>query len=45
MNRIPWCVLMMMVNDQGKLKGTETADAKEEIIGTEDEELKFLGLA
>ena len=43
MNRIPWCVLMMMVSDQGKLK--DKPQEEEEIIDNEEEELEFLGLA
>lgn len=45
MNRIPWCVLMMMVNDQGKLKDKNEPPEEEQIIDSEEEELEFLGLA
>jgi hypothetical protein len=41
MNKIPWCVILMMINDQGKMrKKTE----EENMIRSEEEELAFLGL-
>lgn len=40
MNKIPWCVVLTMINDQGR-----TQKRKEETrLMTEDEELEFLGL-
>ena len=41
MNRIPWCVILTMITDIGRMrKKTE----EEDIIQTEKEELEFLGL-
>ena len=41
MNRIPWCVILTMINDVGRMrKKTE----QEDIIQSEEEELQFLGL-
>ena len=49
MHRIPWCVVLMMVNDQGRMKKKEDVDNEDDVndgdvIGSEDEELEFLGL-
>lgn len=41
MNRIPWCVILMMINDIGRMRKKKE---KEDIIQTEEEELEFLGL-
>lgn len=42
MNKIPWCVILMMINDQGRMR---KRSGEEDVIQTEDEELKFLGLS
>lgn len=42
MNRIPWCVVLMMINDQGK---TRKKREKESTIQSEEEELAFFGLS
>jgi len=41
MRRIPWCVVLMMINDQGRMRHAKNG---ENIIETEEEELDFLGL-
>ena len=41
MNRIPWCVILMMINDIGRMRKKKE---KEDIIQTEEEELEFLAL-
>ena len=41
MNRIPWCVLLMMVSDQGRMGEKQE---EPEVIGSEREELEFFGL-
>lgn len=41
MRRIPWCVVLMMINDQGRIRQKTN---KEDLIQTGEEELKFLGL-
>lgn len=43
MNRIPWCVVLTMINDVGRMRRKQ--DAEEDIIQTEQEELDFLGLS
>lgn len=43
MNRIPWCVVLTMINDVGRMR--RKPDAEEDIIQTEQEELDFLGLS
>ncbi|UBD75710.1 hypothetical protein K6V26_05030 [Parabacteroides goldsteinii] len=44
MNRIPWCVVLAMINDQGKTRKKETPPEEEDVIDNEEEELSFLGL-
>ncbi|WP_259330573.1 hypothetical protein [Parabacteroides merdae] len=41
MNCIPWCVVLMMINDIGRMRKKKE---EEDIIQTEEEELEFLGL-
>ena len=41
MNKIPWCVILMMINDQGRMR---KRSGEENVIQTEEEELEFLGL-
>nr|DAK01579.1 MAG TPA: hypothetical protein [Caudoviricetes sp.] len=41
MNKIPWCVILMMINDQGRMR---ERSGEENVIQTEEEELEFLGL-
>lgn len=41
MRRIPWCVILAMINDQGRLRKKEK---ETEDIQTEEEEMRFLGL-
>lgn len=41
MRRIPWCVVLAMINDQGRLRKKEK---ETEDIQTEEEEMRFLGL-
>lgn len=43
MERIPWCVVMMMINDVGRMRKKKDTE-QENIIQTEEEELEFLGL-
>ena len=42
MNKIPWCVVLTMINDQGCMR---KRSGEEDVIQTEDEELEFLGLS
>lgn len=44
MNRIPWCVVLTMINDLGKTRKKETPTQEEDVIESEEEELSFLGL-
>ena len=44
MNRIPWCVVLAMINDQSKTGKKETPPEEEDVIDNEEEELSFLGL-
>ncbi len=37
---IPWCVILAMINDQGRMRKRK----EETRLMTEDEELDFLGL-
>lgn len=37
---IPWCVVLAMVNDQGRMRKKK----EEKQLMTEEEELEFLGL-
>ena len=41
MNCIPWCVVLMRINDIGRMRKKKE---EEDIIQTEEEELEFLGL-
>ncbi|WP_255419851.1 hypothetical protein [Parabacteroides sp. AF48-14] len=40
MNKIPWCVVLAMVADQGRMRKKK----EETRLMTADEELEFLGL-
>lgn len=42
MTRIPWCVVLAMINDQGRMRKKQE---EEQVIDNEQEELEFLGLA
>jgi hypothetical protein len=42
MRRIPWCVILTMINDQGRMRKKRE---KEEMLETEEEELAFFGLS
>ena len=42
MNKVPWCVVLTMINDQGRIVKKQE---KEEVIDNEQDELEFLGLA
>lgn len=42
MNKIPWCVILTMLADQGK---TRKKREKESTIQSEEEELAFFGLS
>lgn len=41
MNRIPWCVILTMINDIGR---TRKRTEEEDIMQSEEEEMAFLGL-
>ncbi|WP_347164436.1 hypothetical protein, partial [Parabacteroides merdae] len=41
MNRIPWCVVLTMISDQGRMRKKKE---KEETLQSEEEELEFFGL-
>ena len=42
MRKIPWCVILTMINDQGRMRKKRD---KEEMLETEEEELAFFGLS
>ena len=41
MNRIPWCVVLTMISDQGRMRKKKE---REEVLQSEEEELEFFGL-
>lgn len=43
MRKIPWCVILTMIKDQGRMRKKE--EEEEEMLETEEEELAFFGLA
>ena len=43
MRRIPWCVILTMIKDQGRMRKKE--EEQEEILETEADELAFFGLS
>lgn len=47
MKRIPWCVVLMMITDVGRLRKKEDKEdskSNEDLIQNKEEELRFLGL-
>ena len=45
MRKIPWCVILTMIKDQGRMRKKEETEEEEEMIETEEDELAFFGLA
>lgn len=45
MRKIPWCVILTMIKDQGRMSKKEEKEEEEEMLETEEEELAFFGLA
>ncbi|WP_455643922.1 hypothetical protein [Parabacteroides sp.] len=45
MRKIPWCVILTMIKDQGRMHKKEETEEEEEMLETEEEELAFFGLA
>lgn len=43
MRKIPWCVVLTMIKDQGRMRRKE--EEEEEMLETEEDELAFFGLA
>ena len=41
MNRIPWCVVLTMISDQGRMRKKKE---REEVLQSEEKELEFFGL-
>ncbi|MBP3642643.1 MAG: hypothetical protein J6J40_12580 [Parabacteroides sp.] len=40
-HRIPWCVVLTMISDQGRMRKKKE---REEVLQSEEEELEFFGL-
>nr|DAV64801.1 MAG TPA: hypothetical protein [Caudoviricetes sp.] len=42
MRKIPWCVILTMIKDQGRIR--KKKETEDEMLETEEEELAFFGL-
>ena len=45
MRKTPWCVILTMIKDQGRMRKKAETEEEEEMIETEEDELAFFGLA
>ena len=45
MRKIPWCVILTMIKDQGRMRKKKETEEEEEMLETEEDELAFFGLA